>query len=59
MRCQLLCLPGFLADHELAGRAAHAWSALTRACHHHPYELPPTAEELNRWFDAVEAVIKR
>jgi hypothetical protein len=57
--CQLLCLPAFLADRGLAGRAAHAWAALTRACHHHPYELPPTAEELERWLDAVEAVIKR
>jgi hypothetical protein len=50
MRCQLLCLPIVLTDRELAG---------TRACHHHPYELPPTAEELARWLDAVEAVIKR
>ena len=25
--------------------------------HHHPYELPPTAEELEGWLDAVEAVI--
>jgi hypothetical protein len=58
-RCQLLCLPAFLPDHRLAGRAAHAWAALTRACHHHPYELPPTADELERWLDAVEAVIKR
>ncbi len=58
MRCQLLCLPIVLTDRELAGRAAHAWVALTRACHHHPYELPPTAE-LARWLDAVEAVIKR
>jgi hypothetical protein len=58
-KCQLLCLPAFLSDRGLAGRAAHAWGALTGACHHHPYELPPTAEELERWLDAVEAVIKR
>src|SRR6266498_1395048 len=32
MRCQLLCLPIVLTDRELAGRAAHAWVALTRAC---------------------------
>jgi hypothetical protein len=59
MRCQLLCLPSFLSDRELAGRAAHAWVALTFACHHHPYELPPTAEELDRWLDVVEAMIQR
>jgi hypothetical protein len=58
-RCQLLCLTGYLPDRRLAGRAAHAWAALTRACHHHPYELPPTADELERWLDAVEAVINR
>jgi streptogramin lyase len=58
-KCQLLCLPVFLSDRRLAGRAAHAWVALTRACHQHPYELPPTADELERWLDAVEAVIKR
>lgn len=58
-RCQLLCLPAFLPDRRLAGRAAHAWAALTRACHHHPYELPPTAEELDGWLDAVEAVIQK
>jgi hypothetical protein len=58
-RCQLLCLPSYLPDRQLAGRAAHAWAALTRACHHHPYELPPTAEELDGWLDTVEAVINR
>ena len=25
---------------------AAAWSVLSRACHHHPYELAPTANEL-------------
>lgn len=57
MRCQLLCMPTILAERDLVGRAAHAWIALTHACHHHPYELPPTAEELDRWLDAVETVI--
>jgi hypothetical protein len=59
MRCQLLCLPAYVQDAEVAGPAAHAWVALTHACHHHPYELPPTAEELNRWLDAVQAIINR
>jgi hypothetical protein len=45
------------SNRQLAGRTAHAWAALTHACHYHPYELPPTAEELERWLDAVEAVI--
>jgi hypothetical protein len=46
MRCQLLCLPAYLQDTETARRAAHAWAALTNACHHHPYELPPTAHPI-------------
>jgi hypothetical protein len=54
--CQLLCLPAYLPDRQLAGQAAHAWVALTHACHHHPYELPPTAEELSRWLEVVDAV---
>jgi hypothetical protein len=45
------------SNRQLAGWTAHAWAALTHACHYHPYELPPTAEELERWLDAVEAVI--
>lgn len=59
MRCQLLCLPAYFQDTGTARRAAHAWAALTHACHHHPYELPPTVEELDRWLDAVQAMINR
>jgi hypothetical protein len=43
---QLLVLPSYLRDQEAARDAAYAWSALSRACHHHAYELPPTASEL-------------
>jgi hypothetical protein len=27
---------------------------LSRACHHHPYELAPTPGELRGWLDAVD-----
>jgi hypothetical protein len=57
MRSQLLCLPSFLGDAELAGRIAHGWGALTRACHQHPYELAPTAQELERWLDVTQDVL--
>ena len=30
---------------------AAAWSVLSRACHHHPYELAPTANELRDVLD--------
>ena len=53
MRTQLICLRSYLEDATLAARAGHAWSALTRACHHHPYELGPTAGELRSWFSVV------
>lgn len=54
MRTQLLCLPSFLGDASLAGRVAHGWSALTTACHQHPYELAPTALELEQWLDVAQ-----
>ena len=51
---QLICLREYLDDAELAGRVHHAWSALSRACHHHPYDLPPSAGELEAWLETVE-----
>ena len=56
-RAQLLCLGSYI-DRRLAGRAHATWIGLSRACHHHPYELPPTATELGGWFTEVEALSK-
>jgi hypothetical protein len=53
---QLLCLDTYLKDEDVSGAARHAWWALSGACHHHPYELAPTREELTRWLDAVDEV---
>jgi hypothetical protein len=57
MRAQLLCLPSYLhgdgAD-RLAERTGYAWIRLSRACHQHVYELPPTAAELAVWIDIVD-----
>ena len=50
---QLICLREYLGDGDLAGRVHHAWHALSRACHHHPYELAPTAAELGALVDVV------
>ena len=36
---QLLCLRAYLIDDALAADVRYAWGALSRACHHHPYEL--------------------
>ena len=55
-RAQLVCLPEYV-DAVLAGRVRHTWHALSTACHHHAYELPPIVSELDGWLDDVEALI--
>jgi hypothetical protein len=58
-RAQLICLPSYLRGNErLAERVAYAWSALTWACHQHPYELPPTSSELLSWLGTVEQLVE-
>jgi hypothetical protein len=52
-RPQLICLNAYLPNRDVAARASHAWSALSRACHHHPYELTASPGELRGWLDAV------
>ena len=57
MHAQLLCLPQYLHGdnaNDLAERTAYAWIRLSRACHQHVYELPPTAAELAGWIDTVD-----
>ncbi len=56
-RTQTLCLNQFMRDPELSDGIKEAWSSLTRACHHHPYELSPTASELKNWLEEVEALL--
>jgi hypothetical protein len=55
---QLVCLGAYLPAGDVVSGVRAAWHGLSRACHHHVYELPPTAEELGRWLDAVEAFIR-
>jgi hypothetical protein len=59
LRTQLICLRSYLDDAPLAARAGHAWSALSRACHHHPYELAPTSTELESWLSVVGELAER
>jgi len=59
MRAQLICLRTYLGDPNLAARTGHASSALSRACHHHPYELAPTAAELQGWFSVVRELVRK
>jgi hypothetical protein len=53
MRAQLAALPMVL-NRELAGNVAFTWGALSNACHHHVYELAPTAQELSLWAETIE-----
>ena len=59
MRVQLIFLRTYLGDADLAARTGHTWSALNRACHHHAYELAPTAAELQGWLSVVEELIQK
>jgi hypothetical protein len=52
MRPQLICLQGYVGR-ETAGRVHHTWGMLSRACHHHPYELAPSVEELRSLLASV------
>jgi hypothetical protein len=54
---QLACLSVASSDLELASEVRAAWHALSRACHHHQYELAPTAPELEAWFGQVERLV--
>jgi hypothetical protein len=56
-RAQLLCLGAYVGDEMLARRASQVWSELSAAAHVHPYELPPTRDELLRWMEAVTELV--
>ena len=53
-RGQFLALRLYLADDGLAAEGHATWSLLSRACHHHPYDLQPSRDEVLGWIDAAE-----
>ena len=55
---QLLFLRLFLDDTARAEEVHLAWWALSRACHHLSYELPPTAAELRALIDVVDRFVE-
>jgi len=57
VRVQLLCLQSYFEDIETAHEVNLAWWALSRACHHGSYELPPTAPELESLIDVVRRFV--
>ena len=54
---QLACLDQVLDDDTLVADVRMAWAWLSRACHHHHYELDPTAAELDRWIQQTERFV--
>jgi hypothetical protein len=56
-RAQLLCLRAL--DDRLGEDAAQLHGELSRACHHHPYELTPTADEAATLLDRTTDVVTR
>jgi hypothetical protein len=56
---QLACLGYATPDRELTDGVRVAWHALSRACHHHQYELAPTASELEMWIEKVDRLVAR
>ena len=48
----------FLSDTPTADEVNVAWWALSRACHHLSYELPPTAAELRALIDIVDRFVE-
>ncbi len=54
---QLACLGLMFADKRLVSDVRSAWASLSRACHHHHYELGPTAAELERWILQTEHLV--
>jgi len=54
MRARLLVLTvAATTDRATAVEAATTWATLSRAVHHHVYELPPTLAELRSWQASV------
>lgn len=58
MRAQLLSLHHIRGlDPQVVARAEYLWVCLSRAGHHHPYELSPTAAELRHWCEDVHMLV--
>ncbi|KIA63091.1 hypothetical protein [Nocardia vulneris] len=55
MRAQLIALRAF-AGPEVAARVGVLWAALSRAAHHHDYELAPSVTDLRRWREQTVAL---
>jgi hypothetical protein len=54
MRSKLTVLQvAFAQDSDVPARAEYAWNRLSQACHHHAFELAPTATEVRHLIGLV------
>lgn len=56
-RTKALCLDWY-ASPPVARQWYVVWSALSAACHHHTYELPPTPAEVRAWHADVTELLR-
>ncbi|MFL5406415.1 MAG: hypothetical protein ACJ79O_11210, partial [Myxococcales bacterium] len=47
----------FLQEDDIPTRADYAWSRLSQACHHHAFELAPTAAEARHLINLVGTLV--
>ena len=45
------------ADREAPSHADYAWARLSQVCHHHAFELSPTASEVHHLIDLVRSLV--
>ena len=59
MRSKLTVLQvAFEQDSDIPAQAEHAWSRLSQACHHHAFELAPSATEVRHLIELVAQVLR-
>lgn len=46
----------FAGEPDIASSAEYAWNALSRVCHHHAFELTPSAGEVEHLLDLVQGL---
>ncbi|MFJ1595481.1 hypothetical protein [Streptomyces sp. NPDC088261] len=56
-RSRMLCLEWYVTP-SVARQCYAVWSALSEACHHHLYELPPTPAEVRAWHQDVSELLR-
>lgn len=56
-RTRMLCLEAYVTP-SVAHQWYAVWSALSAACHHQAYELPPTPAEVRAWHQDVTELLR-